>query len=58
MTEQRNIDRINRMATNTKKCICPNCKEKVYPKYNGLYWCPKCFKGNAGYFWVKLDHQR
>ncbi len=28
-----NIDRINNMISDKTLCICPNCNEKIYPKY-------------------------
>jgi len=55
-------ERIMKMTKNSILCICPNCKQKVYPRFwqywlwgnSGLYWCPKCLKGKAGRFWREI----
>jgi len=58
--------RIMNMAKSDYCYICSNCKSYVFPRYidyssyyyypykSGLYWCPKCLKGNAGIFWREI----
>ena len=66
--ELRELNRKNimKMVEDTHYCICPNCRQHVFPRFvkypywvgypykSGLYWCPKCLKGKAGIFWRKI----
>ena len=55
-------ERILKMEEYNAMCICPKCKEKVFPRcvkhfpnrYSGLLWCPACLKGEAAMFWREL----
>jgi len=58
--------RIANMSLDTDLCLCPKCNSIVTPRFSphrfgaksGLYWCPKCFKGEAGCFWISFGRLR
>ncbi len=64
--DEREKSRIMNMAEDSDYCLCPNCKFIVIPRFHdhfpsvrsGLYWCPKCFKGNAGMLWINFGSSR
>lgn len=60
--DEREKSRIMNMMPDIDYCLCPNCKSVVIPRFSlhrfgaksGLYWCPKCYKGEAGCRWISF----